>query len=109
VRQQDIVQLAERGQHRGPAGGGTAVLRRGLLESRHRRADRMVVGVHRVQHRRGGRAAAADQRVQAGVLGLVVPVQELHQPAQVRGDSRPLAVGRGRPSWNKTCFNTSLF
>ena len=53
--------------------------------------DASVVGLHRVEQRRGCGIAVSDQRPQPGVLAVVVGVEETHHPADVLADRDSLS------------------
>ena len=98
VGEQRLGQRLQRGDQLGPAVRPGPVAAGGGQHPLQQRLDHGVLGAHPVQHRRRVRVAVPDHRPQAGVLGLVVVVQEVHHPQQVLGDRDPLRVRwGGRP------------
>lgn len=80
--QHGVRQLTHAGREAGPRRAGLRVGPRRAGQAGERGPDDVMVGVHGVQESRRGRGTAADQRVQALVLGLVMTVLEVGQLAR---------------------------
>ena len=69
-------------------------LRRHRASSLDRWFDPAVVGVHRVEQFAGRRVLGEHQRIQPGVLAVVVFVQEVQHPLQMSAERRALVRAR---------------